>query len=231
MLALADIGAAADVSPLPIITQDAQLFHQHTVLALNSDGKPIGFPPKRVTAAEAVMGMLTGKFIVLADSPVVARAQRAKLTVPSVVMYRDFVPEGQPHQIAGLTPRNLYVRDQRRCVYTNRVLSLRHERPELQASVDHVFPKSKAKSLEEANTWLNWVLAAARRNSDKSDRLLKHLDRRMRIRPWAPRLGDLLWLMLHDGTSSIPEDWRWHLDARCSSELQDILEMDRRWRA
>ena len=164
-------------------------------LVLNASYEPLCVVPCR----RAVVLVLTGKGIAVADGDGVLHSSRAAVVVPAVVRLTRFVKVPYRATVP-LTRKAVFARDGGRCVYCGAAAT----------SLDHVVPKSRGGE----HTWDNVVSACGRCNHVKADRAIHELGWRLRHKPvaptgaawrvvgarridprWQPWLGDVPWAM------------------------------------
>ena len=136
-------------------------------LVLNASYEPLCVVPAR----RAVVLVLVGKAVPLADADEVLHSASTDLPVPVVVRLTRFVRV--PYRVGvPLTRRAVFARDGGRCVYCGAAAT----------SLDHVVPRSRG----GPHTWDNVVSACGRCNHVKADRQIAELGWRMRRLPVAP---------------------------------------------
>jgi 5-methylcytosine-specific restriction endonuclease McrA len=162
-------------------------------LVLNASYEPLCVVPSR----RAVVLVLTGKGVALAEGDGVLHSERADVQVPAVVRLTRFVKVPFRATVP-LTRKAVFARDGGRCVYCGAAAT----------SLDHVVPKSRGGE----HSWDNVVSACGRCNHVKADRGIAELGWRLRHKPvaptgaawrvvgarrvdprWRPWLGDLPW--------------------------------------
>lgn len=162
-------------------------------LVLNASYEPLCVVPSR----RAVVLVLTGKGISVAEGDGVLHSERANVPVPAVVRLTRFVKVPFRATVP-LTRKAVFARDGGRCCYCGAAAT----------SLDHVVPKSRG----GLHTWDNVVSACGRCNHIKADRGIAELGWRLRHHPvaptgaawrvvgarrvdprWRPWLGDVPW--------------------------------------
>lgn len=95
--------------------------------------------------------------------------------VPTLILF--FIDAALPMHVPGITKHGLYRREEGRCAYCGRQISL------MKSTIDHILPKSKGGD----NSWTNLVLACRRCNLRKGNRMLKEAGMSLIIEPGVPR--------------------------------------------
>jgi 5-methylcytosine-specific restriction endonuclease McrA len=187
---VADPGAVGETSPeeVGMASPDSA-----AALVLNASYEPLCVVPSR----RAVVLVLTGKGVSVAEGEGVLHSERTDVAVPAVVRLTRFVKVPFRATVP-LTRKAVFARDGGRCVYCGAAAT----------SLDHVVPKSRG----GAHSWDNVVSACGRCNHLKADRGIAELGWRLRHKPvaptgaawrvvgarrvdprWRPWLGDLPW--------------------------------------
>jgi 5-methylcytosine-specific restriction endonuclease McrA len=103
---------------------------------------------------------------------------------PTIVRYTNGIIIGKLRKIPTspkVTKRNVWLRDNGRCQYCEKFIALSD------ATVDHVFPKSRGGK----NTWENVTLACSKCNQKKGSRLLENTSLKISRPPFKPRMDSL----------------------------------------
>ena len=154
-------------------------------LVLNASYEPLCVVPGR----RAVVLVLLGKAVSVADTDEVLHAARTDVGVPAVVRLTRFVKVPYRATVP-LTRKAVFARDGGRCVYCGAAAT----------SLDHVVPRSRGGS----HTWDNVVSACGRCNHVKADRAVADLGWRMRRAPVAP--SGAAWRVV--GARRVDPRWR-----------------------
>ncbi|MCW2776642.1 MAG: endonuclease [Frankiales bacterium] len=154
-------------------------------LVLNASYEPLCVVPGR----RAVVLVLLGKAVPVAETDEVLHAARQGVPVPSVVRLTRFVRVPYKATVP-LTRKAVFARDGGRCVYCGAPAT----------SLDHVVPKSRG----GAHSWDNVVSACGRCNHVKADRAVADLGWRMRRQPVAP--SGAAWRVV--GARRVDPRWR-----------------------
>jgi 5-methylcytosine-specific restriction endonuclease McrA len=154
-------------------------------LVLNASYEPLCVVPGR----RAVVLVLLGKAVAVADTDEVLHAARTGLAVPSVVRLTRFVRVPYRATVP-LTRKAVFARDGGRCVYCGAAAT----------SLDHVVPRSRG----GPHTWDNVVSACGRCNHVKADRTVADLGWRLRRQPVAP--SGAAWRVV--GARRVDPRWR-----------------------
>ena len=168
-------------------------------LVLNASYEPLCVVPCR----RAVVLVITGKGIAVADGDGVLQSSRAAVVIPAVVRLTRFVKVPYRATVP-LTRKAVFARDGGRCVYCGAAAT----------SLDHVIPKSRG----GPHTWDNVVSACARCNHTKADRGIAELGWRLRRVPVAPT--GAAWRIV--GAKRMDPLWRPYLDGG-DAELDEAL--------
>ncbi len=145
-------------------------------LALNMAGIPMDI----VSWKKAVTLWALGRAVVLAEyEDKIIRSPRFSMRIPAVVQCLDVksIPKNFVTSLP-LTRRNLYLRDNGRCVYCGQKISL------ASFTIDHVIPRSKGGTTE----WNNLVTACMACNNKKGNKRWKRGEIFMTHQPFVPRL-------------------------------------------
>lgn len=97
------------------------------------------------------------------------------LPVPEVIVLSGY--NGYPDRKVAFTRRNVYRRDNYRCVYCG------VDAPQAKLTIDHVIPRARG----GGNSWENCVTACMGCNSHKADRLPQDIGYRLARKPAPPR--------------------------------------------
>lgn len=147
-------------------------------LVLNATYEPLGVVPDR----RALVLVLTGKAVSVADSGQLMRSVTVELAAPAVVRLARYVRVPH-HAMVPLTRRAVFVRDGGRCAYCGAPAT----------SIDHVVPRSRGGE----HAWDNVVAACQHCNHRKGDRTLAELGWELGRTPAAP--SGLAWRVLGRG--------------------------------
>lgn len=158
-------------------------------LVLNASYEPLCI----VSGRRAVVLLLTGKALPVAEGEAVLHSARAVVRVPAVVRLTRFVRVPYRATVP-LSRKAVFARDGGRCVYCDAPAT----------SLDHVVPKSRGGQ----HSWDNVVSACRRCNHVKADRGIAELGWRMRCQPSAPT--GAAWRVV--GTRRVDPRWRPWLD-------------------
>lgn len=161
-------------------------------LVLNASMEPLCVVPTR----RAVVLVLNSKADLLHAGDGLFRAERTALPAPSVVRLRRYVHVPYRRR-AALSRRGVFLRDDGRCQYCNR----------LAENVDHVVPRSRG----GPHVWENVVAACERCNAHKKDRTPDEAGMSLNRRPHAPRAA--FWLVVAVGT----------VDPRWAPYISDVV--------
>ncbi len=154
-------------------------------LVLNASYEPLCVVP----GLRAVVLVLLGKAVSVAETDEVLHAARTSVPVPAVVRLTRFVKVPYKATVP-LTRKAVFARDGGRCVYCGAPAT----------SLDHVVPKSRG----GAHSWDNVVSACGRCNHVKADRAVADLGWRMRRQPVAP--SGAAWRVV--GARRVDPRWR-----------------------
>ncbi len=154
-------------------------------LVLNASYEPLCVVPGR----RAVVLVLTGKGVSVAEGDGVMHSERAAVPVPVVVRLTRFVRVPFRATVP-LTRKAVFARDGGRCGYCGAAAT----------SLDHVIPRSRGGT----HTWDNVVSACGRCNHVKADRGVAELGWRLRHKPVAPT--GAAWRVV--GARRIDPSWR-----------------------
>jgi len=86
------------------------------------------------------------------------------------------------NNIAPLSKKNIYVRDEGKCQYCGTVVTMKS------CTIDHVMPKSKG----GVHDWCNVVLACRTCNHRKGDKLVFEFKLKLHVLPWLPTISDIV---------------------------------------
>ena len=158
-------------------------FETAKCVVLNATYEPITIVPSK----RALLLILEGKAIVVEEHPhLVVRSPRVTFKVPIVVVLKNFVRGRKVYSTtAGLTQKNLYLRDDHTCQYCGRHRSEFNKKEML--TRDHIIPECKGGQ----STWDNLVTACSTCNNKKSNIDLKDTGMVLRTKPKAPTLFEL----------------------------------------
>ena len=140
---------------------------ESAALVLNATYEPLCVVPGR----RAVVLVLLGKAVAVADGEEVLHSARAGVCVPAVVRLTRFVRVPYRASVP-LTRKAVFARDGGRCVYCGAAAT----------SLDHVVPRSRGGE----HSWDNVVSACGRCNHVKADKAVADLGWRLRRAPVAP---------------------------------------------
>jgi 5-methylcytosine-specific restriction endonuclease McrA len=158
-------------------------FETTKCVVLNATYEPITVVPSR----RALILIMEGKAVVVEEHPhLVVRSPSITLKVPIAVVLKKYVKGRKVFTTpAGLTQKNLYLRDNYTCQYC-----LRH-RMEFKAKEfltrDHIIPECKGGK----STWLNLVTACSTCNNKKGNIDLDKVNMTLHKKPYAPTLFEL----------------------------------------
>jgi 5-methylcytosine-specific restriction endonuclease McrA len=165
-------------------------FETSRCVVLNATYEPITVVPSK----RALILIMEGKAMVVEEHPyLVVRSPSATFKVPVTVVLKRYVRGRQIFTTsAGLTQKNLYLRDNYTCQYC-----LRHKNEFKQKEFltrDHIIPECKGGK----STWENLVTACSTCNNKKGN--LDLLDTQMKLLkpPIAPTLFEL-WMKNNKG--------------------------------
>lgn len=136
-------------------------------LVLNAGYEPLSV----VSFKRAVVLVLAGKAMVLAETGEQLRSADLSLATPSVILLVRYVRAPRRRSIA-VSRRGVLRRDGHRCAYCGGQA----------ATVDHVLPRSRG----GADDWTNLVACCLRCNGMKGNRTPEEMGWRLRVRPLAP---------------------------------------------
>ncbi len=152
-------------------------------LVLNASYEPLSVVPVR----RAVVLVLHNRADVVASNGKVWRSERVNLASPSVIRLRKFVTVPYARRVP-LNRRAVFLRDQHRCQYCNRIAE----------NIDHVIPKT----LGGTHTWENVVASCRRCNTKKGGRTPSQAGLVLQKTPRAPRRHS--WVLVAIGTEPDP---------------------------
>ena len=125
------------------------------------------------------------------DDDKYVRSAMIKIRIPHVIVLQEY--NRIPKIKIKLTRRNLFIRDKGRCVYTGARLTLKN------ATMDHVFPKSKGGK----TCWTNLVLASVEANTRKANRTPEEAGMKLFKQPKKP-----IWnLLFAQHVTRVPKIW------------------------
>ncbi|MHB1931130.1 MAG: HNH endonuclease [Acidimicrobiales bacterium] len=153
-------------------------------LVLNATFEPLCV----VSSRRALLLVLDRKAEMLAATDRVFRAERIRLSEPSVVRLCYYVKVPYQARIA-LNRRAVFARDGHRCQYCGASAE----------NIDHVVPRSKG----GPHAWDNVVAACRPCNTRKRDRMLEESGMKLRRLPAIPR--ERTWILVASG--AIRADW------------------------
>lgn len=165
-----------------------QKFETTKCVVLNATYEPITVVPSK----RALTMVLNGKAFTVEEHPkLVVRSPSVTLKVPIVVVLKKYVRGRRIYSsTAGLTQKNLYVRDEYTCQYCGRHRS-EFKKHEI-LTRDHIIPESRGGQ----STWTNLVTACSTCNNKKGDLPLDKCGLTLRTKPEAPSLFEL-WIKSH----------------------------------
>jgi 5-methylcytosine-specific restriction endonuclease McrA len=158
-------------------------FETTKCVVLNATYEPITVVPSR----RALILIMEGKAVVVEEHPhLVVRSPSITLKVPIAVVLKKYVKGRKVFTTpAGLTQKNLYLRDNYTCQYC-----LRHKtefKPKEFLTRDHIIPECKGGK----STWLNLVTACSTCNNKKASIDLDKAGMTLNKKPYAPTLFEL----------------------------------------
>lgn len=158
-------------------------FEAAKCVVLNATYEPITIVPSK----RALVMILEGKASVIEEHPeLVVRSPSVTIKVPIVVVLKKYVRGRRVYTSrAGLTQKNLYLRDDHTCQYCGRHRSKLNKAEML--TRDHIIPECKG----GATSWENLVTACSTCNNKKSNFDLEDTGMVLRITPRAPTLFEL----------------------------------------
>lgn len=145
-------------------------------LVLNTGSVPISIVPYR----RALTLVMAQKAIVLETYPgTQIRSAFLNMQIPSVIQctQSNYFPK-EYVSVLPFTRQNVYTRDQGRCQYCGKKVSLNL------FSFDHVVPRCQGGK----SSWTNVVICCLRCNSEKGGQSLSKYKRKLIRQPYAPRL-------------------------------------------
>lgn len=203
------------------VSSCAHAFHAHRTLLLNADYTPFTYPLEPLNAEDTIRGLFLGRYKVVEWSETFAHSPSCEMRLPAVVAVKDYVSEAGLYTVPTCNLPNLYVRDIGLCQYTGTELKLHSPNPSMQATIDHVHPKSLGGLL----TWSNVVLASQAANNRKGNLTLAQSGLTLRTQPWVPRGADLLYLWLtQTRLETLPPTWHEFLQVKPTPALRRVLE-------
>ncbi len=203
------------------VSSCAHAFQSHRTLLLNADYTPFTYPLEPLNAEDTIRGLFLGRYKVVDWSETFAHSPSCEMRLPAVVAVKDYVPDAGLYGIPACNLPNLYVRDAALCQYTGMELKLNSPNPSMQATIDHVHPKSRGGKIE----WTNVVLASQSANNRKGNLTLAQSGLTLRTKPWVPRGADLLYLWLTQARlETLPPTWHEFLQVKPTPTLRRLLE-------
>ena len=183
------------------------------VLVLNIDYTPLEVVPWRDAMEKILLGKAelvegyAGRFI---------RSAKKSWAWPAVVR----LTTGYVKRKVKLSRKNVLARDSYTCQYCGVRPRKSGGAPQLEdLTIDHVFPKSRAKNgwvnlpwngdRARVTSWENLLTACERCNTGKADRTPKEAGLTMRSRPKAPGTMDVARMSIM--SVRIPEEWKMYL--------------------
>ncbi len=160
------------------------------VLVLNATYEPINV----CTVRRATVLLLKEKAELIERAAFELRAESITLPRPVVIRLITYAPVPRDTHRRKITRRAVFARDRWTCQYCGSRANL---------TVDHVVPRSKG----GGSTWENIVASCAPCNRRKGDRLLRHVNMRLRRAPRTPRPE----VFIHVASPTIPAAWRQYL--------------------
>ena len=158
-------------------------FETAKCVVLNATYEPINTVPSK----RALVLIQKGKAVVLEEHPkLVIRSEKNVINVPVVVALTKHVRGRRIYSTpAGLTQKNLYVRDNYTCQYCGRHRSEFRKNEKL--TRDHIIPESKGGQ----STWTNLVTACSTCNGKKANLDLDKSGLTLLKKPVHPSLFDI----------------------------------------
>jgi 5-methylcytosine-specific restriction endonuclease McrA len=153
-------------------------------LVLNAGYEPLSV----VSFKRAVVLVLDGKAMVLAETGDYLHSAELALGTPSVILLVRYVRTPRRHSVA-VSRRGVLRRDGHRCAYCGGHAE----------TVDHVHPRSRG----GGDSWTNLVACCLRCNGVKGDRTPEEMGWRLRHRPHAP--SGPLWALR--GSEAVDPRW------------------------
>ena len=201
---------------------NARLFASHRTLVLNADFHPLGYPLETLNAEDTLRGFFMERFHVVSWSETWAHSPSLEQRLPSVVALREYVPAANLYSTPSCNLHNLYVRDRGLCQYTGKALKLHAASKEMEATMDHVIPRSRA----GGNGWENVVLASWTANNRKGNSTPERAGLTLQTLPWEPTGADLRYLWLtEDRLAELPLAWHDYLKIlKPTPRLMRVLE-------
>jgi 5-methylcytosine-specific restriction endonuclease McrA len=153
-------------------------FETAKCVVLNSTYEPITM----VSSKRAIILIMEGKAIVLEEHPsLVVRSASHTLKVPIAVILKHYVKSRKIFtRSAGLTQKNLFMRDDYTCQYCLTASNKLKSKEFL--TKDHVIPVCKGGK----STWENLVTACSTCNNKKGNKDLDNTDLILHKKPYAP---------------------------------------------
>jgi 5-methylcytosine-specific restriction endonuclease McrA len=138
--------------------REAAGLRQFPALVLNADYRPLSYYPLSLWPwQEAIKAAFLDRVTIVAEYEHVARSQRHRIRIPSVVVLKDYI---KPQKRVAFTRFNLFLRDEFRCQYCGSPHDL---------TFDHVLPRSKG----GITSWENVVAACSPCNLRKGNKSLR----------------------------------------------------------
>lgn len=162
------------------------------VLILNADYRPLR---RTVSARRAVALLQKGRAEVVEAGAEVIRTPSTAIVVPTVIRLKEYKRVPDPRRPAW-TKAGVITRDDCTCQYCGVKLK------RTEATVDHVIPASRFKTVREASTWGNTVCACRPCNQRKANKMPHEAGLRLRSEPKPPRVN--LFVISGD----IPAAWK-----------------------
>lgn len=136
---------------------------------------------RRITQGKAVNLILrdSGRRFVPPDADLLeVRGVRELFIIPTLIWF--FIDAALPPHVPRATKYGLYARENGRCAYCGKQISLR------EATMDHILPRSKGGD----DSWTNVALACRGCNLKKGGRTLKETGMTLRIKPSVPQFPE-----------------------------------------
>lgn len=169
--------------------------HFNPALVLNADYTPLShFPLSLVGWKECVLGVMNGKYDVVAEYDDIIHSPSVEMFVPSVVALREYQKVAQR---VSFTRFNVFLRDKFTCQYC----SGRFRSQDL--TFEHVIPRARGGQ----TTWENIVSACVPCNTTKGDKQEMH----PLIKPFKPTVSELRANSLLFPPNYLHETWRDYL--------------------
>lgn len=153
-----------------------------------------GFEPLQLVSWQrALCLVLSEKAEVVCSYQRVIRSVSKEFQLPSVIRLVAYVRRISRFDIVRCSRKNVLLRDQYQCQYCGVQCS------KLNATIDHIIPKSKAGK----TTWENTVTACAQCNMKKGNKTLDQVRMKLLRQPRKPRMNELI----HTLSNELKEDW------------------------